>query len=75
VPVRALPTTTWTCCDAITIQNGHCVDIHEGDRMQVVGPSSSLLSDHDGFEGDPDPPCFRRILHNWTCVGRLEHVG
>ncbi|MCP2322854.1 hypothetical protein HDA40_001361 [Hamadaea flava] len=35
---------------AITVQNGSCVDIHEGDRMQVVGPSGSLLSGHDSFE-------------------------
>jgi hypothetical protein len=35
--------------DAITVQNGSCVDIHEGDRMQVVGATGSLLSGHDGF--------------------------
>lgn len=35
---------------AITVKNGSCVDIHEGDRMQVVGPSGQLLSGHDSFE-------------------------
>ena len=35
---------------AITVQNGNCVDIHEGDRMQVVDPNGSLLSGHDSFE-------------------------
>lgn len=35
--------------DAITVQNGSCVDIHEGDRMQVVGPTGSLLSGHGSF--------------------------
>ncbi|WP_084316257.1 RNA polymerase sigma factor [Actinospica robiniae] len=35
--------------DAITVQNGSCVDIHEGDRMEVVGPTGSLLSGHDSF--------------------------
>ncbi|NUR72918.1 MAG: hypothetical protein HOU81_19050 [Hamadaea sp.] len=35
---------------AITVPNGSCVDIHEGDRMQVVGPSGALLSGHDSFE-------------------------
>jgi hypothetical protein len=34
---------------AITVQNGSCVDIHEGDRMQVVDPNGALLSGHDGF--------------------------
>ena len=35
---------------AITVNNGNCVDIHEGDRMQVVGPTGTLLTGHDGFE-------------------------
>lgn len=36
---------------AITVNNGSCVDIHEGDRMQVVDSSGSLLSRHpDSFE-------------------------
>jgi hypothetical protein len=42
-------------CDAITVTNNSCsagagkVDVHEGDRMQVVGPTGSLLSGHDSF--------------------------
>jgi uncharacterized protein YjdB len=36
---------------AITVNNGSCVDIHEGDRMQVVNSSGALLSRHpDSFE-------------------------
>jgi hypothetical protein len=41
--------------DAITVTNNQCpagagrVDIHEGDRMQVVGPSGALLTGHDSF--------------------------
>lgn len=35
---------------AITVQNGSCVDIHEGDRMQVVSKAGKLLSGHDSFE-------------------------
>ncbi len=36
---------------AITVQNGSCVDIHEGDRMQVVNASGGLVSGHrDSFE-------------------------
>ncbi len=31
---------------AITVQNGNCVDVHEGDRMQVVNAKGSLVSDH-----------------------------
>ena len=44
-------------CDAITVTNNtsSCaggagkIDIHEGDRMQVVGPTGSLLTGHDTF--------------------------
>jgi hypothetical protein len=36
---------------AITVRNGNCVDIHEGDRMQVVSAAGKLLSGHrDAFE-------------------------
>ncbi|GAA3304782.1 hypothetical protein Dvina_14690 [Dactylosporangium vinaceum] len=36
---------------AITVQNGSCVDIHEGDRMQVVNSSGALVTGHrDSFE-------------------------
>jgi hypothetical protein len=45
-------------CDSITIANGSCVDIHEGDRMQVVGPTGSLLTGHDSFAGG--------CSHSWT---------
>ena len=34
---------------AITVQNGSCVDIHEGDRMQVVNPQGKLVSGHNSF--------------------------
>lgn len=38
-------------CVGITAQNGACVDIHEGDRMQVVSGDGKLLQDHpDAFE-------------------------
>ena len=44
-------------CDAITVTNNtsSCaggagkIDIHEGDRMQVVGPTGALLTGHDTF--------------------------
>ncbi|GAA2326347.1 hypothetical protein [Dactylosporangium salmoneum] len=36
---------------AITVQNGACVDIHEGDRMQVVDAGGGLVAGHrDAFE-------------------------
>jgi len=50
--------------DAISVTNNSCaagagkVDIHEGDRMKVVGPTGTLLSGHDSF----DLGCS----HSWT---------
>jgi hypothetical protein len=36
---------------AITVKNGNCVDVHEGDRMQVVSAAGKLLTGHrDAFE-------------------------
>jgi len=36
---------------AITVQNGNCVDIHEGDRMQIVDAAGALVTGHrDSFE-------------------------
>ncbi|ABW15702.1 hypothetical protein Franean1_6364 [Parafrankia sp. EAN1pec] len=36
---------------AITVANGGCVDIHEGDRMQVVNAATgALVSGHDSFD-------------------------
>jgi hypothetical protein len=59
-------------CDAITIQNTTCtnnstnstggVDIHEGDRMQVVGPTGSLLTGHDSFAVGCSHSGFTRII-------------
>lgn len=43
---------------AITVRNGACVDIHEGDRMQVVGPGGALVPGHDSFEVG--------CSHSWT---------
>jgi hypothetical protein len=44
---------------AITVANGGCVDVHEGDRMQVVSSSGELVSDH--------PDAFAvGCSHSWT---------
>ena len=51
-------------CDSITIANNSCtagagrVDIHEGDRMQVVGPTGTILTGHDSFA--------LGCSHSWT---------
>ncbi|GAA2373839.1 hypothetical protein Cme02nite_02750 [Catellatospora methionotrophica] len=44
---------------AITVKNGACVDIHEGDRMQVVSGGGALVGGHrDSFEVG--------CSHSWT---------
>lgn len=35
---------------AVTVRNGNCVDIHQGDRMQVVNRSGQLVRHQDSFE-------------------------
>ena len=35
---------------AITVNNNACVDIHEGDRMQVVSSTGAPVSGHDSFD-------------------------
>lgn len=37
-------------CIGITVNNGSCIDIHEGDRMQVVGGDGAPVSHPDAFE-------------------------
>ena len=44
---------------ALTVQNGSCVDIHQGDRMQVVhGTTGALATGHDSFAWG--------CSHSWT---------
>lgn len=38
-------------CNAISVSEGGCINIHEGDRMQVVGPSGQLVDHPDAFGG------------------------
>jgi hypothetical protein len=46
-------------CIGITAQNGSCVDVHEGDRMQVVSRAGSLVANHpDSFQVG--------CSHSWT---------
>jgi hypothetical protein len=49
-------------CDGIVVQNGSCVDIHEGDRMQVVGPTGTLLTGHNSFGTGCSHSGFTRII-------------
>jgi hypothetical protein len=44
---------------AITVKNGKCVDVHEGDRMQVVNAKGALVPGHrDSFQVG--------CSHSWT---------
>jgi hypothetical protein len=37
-------------CEALSVSEGGCINIHEGDRMQVVDPGGIRLSGHDSIE-------------------------
>ena len=55
-------------CEAISVSEGGCINIHEGDRMQVVGPSGSVLDGHDSFQGG--------CSHSWnTRIGVINSKG
>lgn len=45
-------------CIGITVQNGACIDIHEGDRMQVVSASGAPIDHPQEFEVG--------CSHSWT---------
>ena len=50
---------------AITVKNGDCVDIHQGDRMQVVDTSGALVNGHrDAFEVGCSHAWTPRIVHD-----------
>jgi len=34
-------------CAALSVSQDSCINIHEGDRMQVVGPTGTVQDDHD----------------------------
>jgi hypothetical protein len=36
--------------EALSVSQNGCINIHEGDRMKVVGPTGALLSGHDSFD-------------------------
>ncbi|MBT0769947.1 hypothetical protein KIH74_13500 [Kineosporia sp. J2-2] len=48
---------------AITVQNGDCVDIHEGDRMQVVSSTGELVK-NQGFEVGCSHAWTSRIVYD-----------
>jgi hypothetical protein len=53
---------------AITVKNGSCVDIHQGDRMQVVSRTGKLLSGHNSFAVGCSHAWTSRIL--WDPKGK-----
>ncbi|KXS17843.1 hypothetical protein M427DRAFT_144213 [Gonapodya prolifera JEL478] len=47
---------------AISVSEGGCINIHQGDRMQVVSPSGALLSGHDSFDWGCSHSGYERIV-------------
>jgi hypothetical protein len=46
---------------AASVSQGACIDIHQGNRMQVVNPSGALLSGHDSFDWGCSHSGYERI--------------
>lgn len=51
-------------CNAISISEGGCINIHEGDRMQVVGPSGDLVDHPNAFAGGCSHSWNTRIVYD-----------
>lgn len=61
-------------CDAISVSEGGCINIHQGDRMQVVGPGGQLVSGHqDSFDIGCSHSGFTRIAWDES-AGRFVMV-
>ncbi len=60
-------------CDAISLSENDCINIHEGDRMQVVGPAGSVLDGHDSFAGGCSHSWNTRIVWD-PAAGRFITV-
>ena len=60
-------------CDAISVSEAGCINIHEGDRMQVVGPTGSVLDGHDSFAGGCSHSWNTRIVWD-PSIGRFITV-
>jgi hypothetical protein len=49
-------------CSALSVSQNGCINIHEGDRMKVVGPTGSVLTGHDSFDWGCSHSWNTRIL-------------
>jgi hypothetical protein len=60
-------------CNAISISESGCINIHEGDRMQVVSPSGDLVDHPDAFAGGCSHSWNTRIVWD-EMAGRFVMV-
>ncbi len=58
---------------AISVSQNGCINIHQGDRMQVVGPTGTLLTGHDSFPLGCSHSGFTRIVWD-PARGRFSMV-
>jgi len=47
---------------ALSVSENGCINIHQGDRMQVVSPSGAVLSGHDSFDWGCSHSGYERIV-------------
>jgi len=51
---------------AISVSQDGCINIHQGDRMQVVSPSGQVLAGHNSFDWGCSHSGYERILWDPT---------
>ncbi|KAJ1554347.1 hypothetical protein HK096_003987, partial [Nowakowskiella sp. JEL0078] len=49
---------------AISVSEGGCINIHQGDRMQVVSPSGKLLAGHNSFDWGCSHSGYERLVYD-----------
>lgn len=67
-------------CEALSVSQNGCINIHEGDRMQVVDPNGLLLSGHDSVEWGCSHSWNTRMIWNdatdhFSMVCATDRVG
>jgi len=67
-------------CEALSVSQNGCINIHEGDRMQVVDPNGLLLSGHDSIDWGCSHSWNTRLIwdnatHHFSMVCATDRGG
>ncbi|KAJ1557977.1 hypothetical protein HK096_004271, partial [Nowakowskiella sp. JEL0078] len=49
---------------AISVSEGGCINIHQGDRMKVVSPTGAILANHNSFDWGCSHSGYERLVYD-----------